>query len=109
MYRQPLNKMTTIHSIVKKFQQFPFNKFEGILILGVDEKASSCYVHFSNKSMLLDALLRVFKKNPELMAVCSDAVKLASTPKKEKVLSPKLQAYLDKILKDIDDLDEKNN
>lgn len=47
--------------------------------------------------------------DPDLLAVCSDAVKLASTPKKEKVLSPKLQAYLDKILKDIEDLDEKNN
>ena len=51
----------------------------------------------------------VFSRKPDLLAVCSDAVQTwRLLRKKEKVLSPKLQAYLNNILKDIEGLDEKN-
>ena len=97
--------MTTIHTIVAKFQDFPFSKNEGLLILGVDDNSSSCYVNFSNRSRLLDALLCIFEKNPDLLTVCSDAVKLASSSSSEKKeLSPNLQKFLDKILKDLHEL-----
>lgn len=76
--------MTTIHDIIKKFKSFPFREKEGLLIIGVDDNAISSYIHFEKKILLLDALTRIFRKNPELMGVCSDALKLASSSTNKK-------------------------
>lgn len=101
--------MKTIHNFVAKFRKYPFAENEGLLILGVDDNAVSSYCHFRNKALLLDALLRVFKKNPALLAVVSDAVKFASVSSDEKKkLEPRLQKFLDKILKDLEDMGDKN-
>lgn len=103
--------MKTIHDILSSFRKFPFSENEGLFLLGVDDKAVSSYVHFPEKSVLLDALIRIFKKNPSLLEVCADAVKVASLscPDKEpKKLEPRLQKFVDKILKELEDMDDIN-
>lgn len=103
--------MITIHDILVHFKSFPFRENEGLLVLGADDKAVSSYVHFPEKSLLLDALIRTFKKNPSLLEVCADAVKFASLscPDKEPKLEPRLQKFLDKIWKDLENLKDSEN
>lgn len=103
--------MVTIHTIIEHFKKFPFKGNEGLLIIGTDEKAVSSYCHYDSKLDLLDTLVRLLRNNPDLLSVFADAVKFASVSCKDKKkdnLPPRLQKFLNKIVDDLDKLDEKN-
>lgn len=86
--------MITIHQVIKGFDKFPFNEKEGILIIAFDEKAVSSLCHTKKKLFLLDAFIRVFRKNPELRRICKDAITLLQESSKKSKKTPKKRSEL---------------